>query len=97
MKITKHAKTRSKERNGWNDKSTERMIPKVLENGIKHKQTKGNLHKWMTGLYGNYKLKGTDIRLYGDKAYIFVNQSLVTVLQIPANLTRNMDKLVYKD
>ena len=97
MKITKHAKKRSKERNGWSDKATERMVPKILKSGIRHEQTKGHLHKWVSGLYDSHKRKGADIRLYGDKAYIFANDVLITVVQIPANLTKNMDKLVRKE
>ena len=97
MKITNHARDRSKERNGWSDKVTERMIPKVLEKGIRHNQTKGNLHKWMSGRYNNYKRKGADIRLYGDKAYIFVNESLITILQIPQDLCKNMKKMIIEN
>lgn len=96
MRVSKHAKERSKERNGWNEKTTERMVQKVLEKGIPHRQTKGRLNKWVTSLY----FKNTDannIRLYGDKAYIFHNKTLITVLQIPANLTRDMENLICKD
>ncbi|MBQ8043762.1 MAG: hypothetical protein IJ272_06400 [Clostridia bacterium] len=73
------------------------MIPKILEEGITLGQTKGRLHKWMSSLYDNYRKKGKHIRLYGDKAYVFVNGSLVTILQIPANLTKDMDKFIRKD
>ena len=97
MKITKHANARSKERNGWNTKTTERMLQKVLEQGITHSQTKGRLNKWMSSLYSNYRRKGKDIRLYGDKAYIFVNESLLTVLQIPANLTKDMNNFIIRE
>ena len=97
MKINEHAKIRSKERNNWSAKTTDRMIPKVLEKGIRHSQTKGRLHKWMSGLYDRHRRKGADIRLYGDKAYIFADETLITVIQIPANLTKNMYKLVRKD
>lgn len=94
MKITKRAKERSKERNGWNTKTTERMLKKVLEQGITHSQTKGRLNKWMSSLYNKHRRKGTDIRLYGDKAYIFVEESLITVLQIPANLTKDINNFI---
>ena len=96
MKITEHAKTRSKERNGWNEKTTERMVQKVLEKGISHKQTKGRLNKWITSLYFK-NTNANNIRLYGDKAYIFHNETLITVLQIPSNLTKDMEKFICKD
>ena len=97
MKISKHAKDRSKERNGWNEKTTERMVQKILEKGITHKQVRGRLEKWMSGIYERYKKKGKDVRLYGDKAYVFVGTELLTVLQIPANITKDMDKFIRKD
>ena len=97
METSKHAQQRSKERNGWNVKATERMIPRILEKGIRHSQTKGNLHKWMSGLYERYKVKGTDIRIYGDKAYVFRNECLVTVLQVPNNILKHKDSLIREE
>ena len=96
MRVSKHAKERSKQRNGWNEKTTERMVQKVLEKGIPHRQTKGRLNKWVTSLYFK-NADANNIRLYGDKAYIFHNETLITVLQIPANLTKDMEKFICKD
>lgn len=97
MKITKHAKERSKERNGWNIKATERMSKKVLEQGIRHSQTKGRLNRWMSSLYNKHRREGADIRLYGDKAYIFANETLITVLQIPSNLTKDINNFIIRE
>ena len=33
------------------------------------------------------------IRLYSDKAYIFTGDKLITVIQIPHNLVKEVDKL----
>lgn len=96
MRVSKHAKERSKQRNGWNEKTTERMVQKVLEKGIPHRQTKGRLNKWINGLYFKNR-DANNICLYGDKAYIFHNEVLITVLQIPANLTKDMDKFIRKE
>ena len=30
--------------------------------------------------------KANSIRIYGDKAYLFANSNLITVLQVPSNL-----------
>lgn len=95
-KISKHAEQRLKERNGLGKKSYDRIVEKAYENGINHSQTKGNLHKWMSGLYQKYPRKGTEIKLYGDKAYIFVEQVLVTVLQIPNDIKKNMSVMIRK-
>lgn len=95
-KISKHAEQRLKERNGLGKKSYNRIVEKAYDNGINHSQTKGNLNKWMSGLYNKYPRKGTEIKLYGDKAYIFVEQVLVTVLQIPNDIKKNMAVMVKK-
>lgn len=85
--VTKHAQKRLKERCGVNKKSAERMAQKAYEFGITHSETTGNLKKWVDSLYF-YNKTANQIRLYGDKAYIFHNQKLITVIQIPHNLVK---------
>ena len=82
-----------KNRRGFNKNSCERMAQKVFDNGITHSQTKGRLNNWDTGLYFRNK-NANNIRLYGDKAYIFAGKTLVTVIQIPTDLTKNMKSMV---
>lgn len=96
MKVTHHAKDRLKERSGLNKKSVDRIAKKALEEGIPHKQTTGRLNKWITSLYFNNKA-ANNIRLYGDKAYIFSKETLITVLQIPPSLTKDLAKMIKKD
>ena len=71
------------------------MAKKALEEGISHGQTKGNLKKWIDSLYF-YSKSANNIKLYGDKAYLFNNETLITVLQIPANLTKNLNIYIKK-
>lgn len=94
--ISKHAKKRLKERCGFNIKSYEKMSDKAFEEGIKHSQTKGRLNKWITNLYFRNK-NANNIRLYGDKAYIFANRTLITVIQIPVNLMKDLKSMLKKD
>ena len=93
MKISEHAQERLKERNGFNKKACERMAQKALTEGITHSQTKGRLNKWLTHLYFQNK-RANNIRLYGDKAYIFCDETLVTVLQIPSHLMKNLKSMI---
>lgn len=93
VEVSKHAFKRLSERSGWSKKSAQRMAEKAFEQGIKHSETKGNLNKYVTSLYFNNK-SANNIRLYGDKAFIFAGETLVTVLQIPSNLTKDMKNLV---
>lgn len=48
MIITTHADKRGKERFALGKKAFERIIPKVKALGVRHSETKGNLHKYIT-------------------------------------------------
>lgn len=94
MHVTEHAKKRLKERNGLNNKSIDRIAEKALNEGIRHNQTKGNLNKWVSSLFFR-NMAASNIRLYGDKAYLFTKDDrLITVLQIPHSLTKNMKSMI---
>ena len=71
------------------------MAEKAFNEGIAHGQTKGRLNKWVTSLYFNNE-KANNIRLYGDKAYIFCGETLVTVIQIPVGLMKDFKKMIRK-
>lgn len=96
MVVTKHAQKRLKERCGVSKKSADRMAKKAYEFGMTHSETTGNLKKWVDGLYF-YNQTANQIRLYGDKAYIFRNQKLITVIQIPHNLVQFVKRREKKD
>lgn len=92
--VTNHAREKLKSRGGLNKKSTDRIVNKAYTHGITHSQTKGRLKKWVYGLYF-YNKTATNIRLYGDKAYIFKSDGvLATVLQIPSDLTKDLNKMI---
>lgn len=93
MYISRHAAARLKERCGLNKKACERMAQKAFDEGIRHSQTKGRLNKWVTGLYFRNE-SANNIRLYGDKAYIFCGDLLVTVIQIPVGLMRDFKEMI---
>lgn len=92
VQVSKHAEKRLIERCGLNKRSVQRIAEKAFTHGIVHKDTKGNLHKWVDSLYFRNR-SANNIRLYGDKAYIFAGDILVTVLQIPSNLRNDMKSL----
>lgn len=92
MIITKHARQRMKQRCGTNKKATDRIAQIAFENGLKHNELTGNLKKWVDSLYFK-KCTANQIRIYGDKAYLFGNDKLITVIQIPHNLVKEADKL----
>lgn len=91
--VSRHAEMRLKERTGINRSAMQRIADKAFDVGFAHAETKGNLRKWVTSLYFHNQ-QANNIRLYGDKAYIFCDQTLVTVLQIPSNLRNDMRAMV---
>lgn len=95
MRVTKHAKIRLKERGGFNKRSMDRIANIALEKGIKHKEATGKLEKFFAGVYFKYK-KANNIRIYGDKTYIFVDDTLVTVFQVPSYLQISVNNIMKK-
>lgn len=93
MTISNHARKRMKERCGFNRKAQDRMADKAFYEGITHKQTKGRLHKWVTSLFFK-NCNANNIRLYGENAYIFCGETLVTVIPIPNNIKKNMEDMI---
>lgn len=85
MIVTKHARYRMQQRCGIGKNSVNKMAKKVYRLGIRHAETSGNLQKWVDSLYF-YNRSANQIRLYGDTAYIFHDQKLITVIKVPANL-----------
>ncbi len=95
IEISKHAEERLKERCGLNKKACKRIVQKAFDEGITHSQTKGRLNKWITSLYFKNQ-RADNIRIYGDKAYIFCGAILVTVIQVPASLMKDLKQMVKK-
>lgn len=78
-----------KQRCGLNKQSTQRMAEKAYENGISFFEAKGKLKRWISLQYLSGDCRANAIKVYGDKCYIFNNQRLITVLQVPPSVMRN--------
>lgn len=95
--ITNHAFQRMSERMGLSKKSAIKMAEKVYNVGLTHSETTGNLNKWVTRQYFISNKRANNIRLYGDKAFIFIENVLITVIQIPHNLVKDVkSQLVHR-
>lgn len=53
--ITNHAYERAKERLKWNSKVLDKMSEKAFYSGLKHKDVKGSLMRYLTKLWFSYK------------------------------------------
>ena len=80
LQITKHAYMRLKERNGWNKKTSDRMIQKVFADGLRYDNIKGYIRIWLKE-YGYSD--NSDYVLYGRYIYIFKDNCLITSFPVP--------------
>ncbi len=77
--VSHHGRKRMRERCG---KSMDRLAEIAFERGLTHADTSGSLKKYMDYLYF-HNCTANNIRLYGGKVFIFCNEILVTVFDIP--------------
>ena len=63
------------------------------EKGLTHSDVSGSLHGYLTSIY-DFNGTANNIRLYGDKIYIFCNDVLVTVYDTPKRFQGTVNKLM---
>ena len=80
--VTSHAKDRIKQRCGLPKRAAIRNAEKALQQGISHADTTGRFKKYFDYLYLSHG-NANNIRVLGDKVYIFCGESLITVLSLP--------------
>ena len=95
MEITKHAFERGRKRFGFNKKALERMTRKAINEGIFYKNTVGKLHRYLTKLFFNERIRADNIRIYGDMLFIIRGNRLITVYNLPKQF-RNTIKRIKK-
>lgn len=90
MYVTRHAKKRLHEREGTKKSAAYRKASLVFERGYRIEETKGRLRRWVDSC-----CNGTEnMRIYGDKLYIFVGETLITVYQVPNTIARNLRRYI---
>ena len=88
-KLTKHSISRLKERCGVTKKNAPKVARRAYTKGIKHSQTTGNLHRYLDTLYLSQR-NGTNMRIYGDSVFVFREDTLITVINLPNNLLKEI-------
>lgn len=90
IKVSRHAEKRMRERCGLNKRTVEKMAQRAFDKGISHSESCGRLSKWITSLYFKNK-NANNIRIYGEMAYIFSDNVLITVFRVPNNILKDID------
>ena len=83
LQVSKHGAKRARQRVGIPKKAVDRMARTALERGIGHEEATGKLRDYIGWLYEKYDGNGNNIRVYGDKVYVFHDAILITVLNVP--------------
>ncbi len=88
-KLTKHSIARLEQRCGVSKKNAPKVARRAFRTGITHAETHGNLHRFLDSLYLSQK-KGTNMRIYGNAVFVFKEDVLITVINIPENLMKEI-------
>lgn len=88
-KLTKHSIARLEQRCGVSKKNAPKVARRAFRTGITHAETHGNLHRFLDSLYLSQK-KGTNMRIYGNAVFVFREDVLITVINIPENLMKEV-------
>ena len=96
MYVTKHGNKRSRERIGIPKKAVDRNAKNALENGLTHGQTRGGLKRYLDFLYFHGNGEANNMRVYGDHVYLFHDEILITVLNVPPEYRKQAAKLQRK-
>jgi len=95
IEVTAHAKERMKERCKIKARSIERLARIAFEKGMNPSDFSGALHGYLMSLY-EFNHQANNLRLYGDKIYIFCDDVLVTVYDTPKRFLNTVNHLARK-
>lgn len=89
---SQHGNIRIRNRCGVPKKAVKKIVDEAFNNGITHAETAGSLNRYITALYF-YDQSANNIRIYGNKVFIFSGIILITVLNLPSKYKKTVDKI----
>jgi hypothetical protein len=95
VQVTLHGKNRMIERCKIKPKSVERLAQIAFDKGLTMSDVSGSLYGYIASLCG-YNGHADNIRLYGDKIYIFCGNVLVTIYDTPKIYLPIVNKLMHR-
>lgn len=85
--ITRHAYHRAKQRLGLKPHSLDRMIDRIYFYGMSITDTRGAVYHYLVELTERGGSQSVNqLRIYGDNLYLFADQTLITLYQLPTEL-----------
>lgn len=76
-------------------KSVNRIAQIAFDHGVTHAETSESLNRYLSGIYLN-KHCGSNLRIWGEKVYIFEGDALITVLNLPNQYKRAVKEIMRK-
>ena len=92
--VTRHAERRIRERVGIPKKACRRAAAKAITQGIRRTDTEGGLRQYLDWLYFSKGGMASNIVVYGDKVYLFNDDTLITVMNIPTAHAKQAARLM---
>lgn len=72
----------------WRPKVLDRMAKKAFEKGFTHAETTGQLKRYISELWDDYKTANNP-RIYGEDIYFFADSRLITLYRLPNELIKH--------
>lgn len=82
MYVSRHADERTRKRMGVPRSAVRKLAAKAMSEGITRYETHGPLRRYLDALY-HYNETANNIRVWGDRVWIFSDHTLVTVINLP--------------
>lgn len=90
--VTRHGGRRMRQRLGIPKKATEKNAQRALQSGIRHAETVGALNNYLHTLYVEHG-NANNLRVWCNYVYVFCDERLITVFQLPQKYRRTAEKL----
>ncbi len=97
IKLTRHGKQRMKERLGLPKRALRRHVKIVLKEGLTHNQLNGSLLSYINWQVIKFRHNCNRPIVHGHHLYIFNDDTLITVLELPTKLKCLADRLNHKN
>lgn len=93
--VTRHGDRRTRERMGVPRSAVKRMAERAMTDGISRHDCSGSLRRYLDSLY-HYNETANNIRVWSEKVFIFSDNYLITVLDLPTRYRNVANSLISK-
>lgn len=88
--LTNHGRKRLKERLGFPKSACDKMAQLAYDNGFKRDDARGKARRYLSKLL--IQGEANDLRVYGEFIYVFYDNRLITVLNLPKEMRKGFSK-----